>query len=110
MMKTTRREFLSMGGSLLWVPSSPLWALAPDHATAQASLYGERPWHEPGQLKDRAYLKTAAQRYSAIDREVVGHNRTCFNNRPLYCEPPNDCVTLAGDRPFLRLLAEPYVL
>ncbi len=104
MMKTSRREFLSMSGSLLWAPPNALWSLEPAHST------GERPWREPGQLKDRAYLKTAAQRYSAIDREIVGHNKTCFNNRPLYCEPPNDCVILAGDRPFLRLLAEPYVL
>ncbi len=109
MMKTTRREFVALGGSLLLAPSG-LWADEPQPSAKHAVANPEPPWREPGQLKDPAYLKTAQLRYSVADREIVGHNRTCFNNRPLYCQPPNDCVILAGDRPFLRLLAEPYVL
>ena len=84
-MKTTRREFLSMSGSLLLAPSSPVWATEPEHSAEQrVPIHREIPWREPGQLKDPAYLKTAALRYSADNREIVGHNRTCFNNRPLY--------------------------
>jgi hypothetical protein len=109
-MKTTRREFLSMSGSLLLAPSVPVWAEEPQQIAEHALVNPEIPWREPGQVKDLAYLKTAQLRYGADDRAIVGHNRTCFNNRPLYCEPQTDCVVLAGDRPFLRLLAEPYVL
>jgi len=61
-------------------------------------------WREPGQAKDTAYLEAATLRYSAEGREVVGRNRSCFNNRPLYCPSRERGVVLAGDRPFLRLL------
>jgi|GEM_PF-560758 len=70
---------------------------------------GEPAWREPGQTKAPAYLRTAALRYSAEGREIVARNRTCFNNRPLYCDTRSEGVVLAGDRPLLRLLAKPYV-
>ncbi len=66
----------------------------------------EQPWLEPGQVKDSEYLKHGALRYSAEDREIVGRNRTCFNNRPLYCQPDNSGFVLVGDRPLVRLIAE----
>ena len=54
-------------------------------------------------------LKQGTLRYTAEDREIVGRNRTCFNNRPLYCNPGTEGVVLAGDRPMVRLLAESLV-
>ena len=48
-------------------------------------------------------------RYTAEGREIVGRNRTCFNNRPLYCNPGTEGVALAGDRPMVRLLAKSLV-
>lgn len=109
-MKTTRREFLSLSGSLLLAPSGSAWAEDPQQSSQRVPVNPETPWREPGQVKDPVYLKTAELRYAAADRAIVGHNRTCFNNRPLYCMPQTNCVVLGGDRPFLRLLAEPYVL
>lgn len=109
-MKATRREFLNLSGSLLLAPAAPSWASTPEQPSLRVWENAEAPWREPGQVKDSEYLRTGKLRYSAEGREIVGYNRSCFNNRPLYCEPPNDCVVLAGDRPFLRLLAEPYVL
>lgn len=109
MPKTSRREFLGCGGSLLLGPFLAEQVLGEPASLAAAPLF-EPEWREPGQTKDAEYLRTAALRYSAEDREIVGHNRTCFNNRPLYCQPGTDGVVLAGDRPFLRLLANPYVL
>ena len=76
---------------------------------AAAAGPGEPAWREPGQTKDPAYLRTAELRYTAQGREIVAHNRTCFNNRPLYCDPRSEGVVLAGDRPLVRLLAKPYV-
>jgi hypothetical protein len=73
----------------------------------------EAPWREPGQAIDAAassYRQKGALRYAADGREIVGRNRTCFNNRPLYCEPGTEGVVLAGDRPLVRLLAKPHVL
>jgi hypothetical protein len=64
----------------------------------------ERPWREPGQVKDAEYLRTATLRYSADDREIIGRNRTCFNNRPLYCQPHDTGFVLTGDRPLVRLI------
>ena len=53
-----------------------------------ASVPGEEPpWREPGQAVSSHYLKQGSLRYTAEDREIVGRNRTCFNNRPLYCNP-----------------------
>lgn len=66
----------------------------------------EPPWREPGQVKDAEYLSTAALRYSAEGSEIVGRNRSCFNNRPLYCEGKTNSCVLTGDRPFLRLVAD----
>ena len=99
MAKPSRREFLSGGSSLLLAPAAAHLQAAP----------AEPPWREPGQTKDAEYLRTAALRYTAEGREIVGHNRTCFNNRPLYCDPGVEGVILAGDRPFLRVLAKPCV-
>ena len=84
--------------------------MAQPASVGPAAMPNEPAWREPGQTKDPAYLRTAALRYSAEGREIVGRNRTCFNNRPLYCDPGNDGVVLTGDRPFVRLLAKPYVL
>jgi hypothetical protein len=69
----------------------------------------EARWREPGQIVDADYLRHGVLRYAAEGREIVGRNKTCFNNRPLYCVPPStEGVVLAGDRPFLRLCATPY--
>ena len=70
----------------------------------------EAAWREPGQLPDAAYLRSGTLRYAAEGREIVGRNRTCFNNRPLYCPPNTEGVVLAGDRPLVRLLAKPLRL
>ncbi len=69
----------------------------------------EAPWREPGQTVDPVYAQKGALRYAAEGRQIVGRNRTCFNNRPLYCSPGNEGVVLAGDRPLVRLLAEPFL-
>lgn len=111
MRKTSRRKFLSNSGTLLAVPFLTEPAAAnPVDSMRPPAMPVEPPWREPGQTKDAAYLRTAALRYSAEGREIVGHNRTCFNNRPLYCLANTEGVVLAGDRPFVRLLAKPYVL
>lgn len=114
MPKTSRRKFLSDSSSLLAIPLlaelDAEQAKAPPNSIDPVAMPTEPAWREPGQTKDADYLRTAALRYSAEDREVVGRNRTCFNNRPLYCDPTADGVVLAGDRPFVRLLAKPYVL
>jgi len=110
MMRTTRRKFLGLSGSLLATGPKPLCAIARGIVSVPAVANTEAPWREPGQFKDAEYLRTGKLRYDAVGREIVGHNRTCFNNRPLYCEANTECVVLTGDRPFLRLLGEPYVL
>ena len=66
----------------------------------------EAPWREPGQVKDEWYLRHGALRYAAENREIVGRNRTCYNNRPLYCRPDTDGVVLVGDRPLVRLVCQ----
>jgi len=86
------------------------------------------PGREPGQIVTAAYRRDGKLRYEADDRAIVGRNGPYFNNRPLYgpayapgavVEGPGvegpapsgvEGVTLAGDRPFVRLLARPYVL
>ncbi len=69
----------------------------------------EAPWREPGQAVEAAYLRDGALRYAAEGRAIVGRNKSCFNNRPLYCEQPGaEGVVLAGDRPFLSLCATPF--
>ena len=111
MPKTSRRRFLTNTGSLVAVPflREPAGTQSQD-STKPPRMPVEPAWREPGQTKDAAYLRTAELRYSAEDREIVGRNRTCFNNRPLYCIANTEGVVLAGDRPFVRLLAVPYVL
>ena len=69
----------------------------------------EPVWREPGQAVTEAYRQTGALRYNAEGQEIVGRNRSCFNNRPLYCPASANGVVMTGDRPFVRLLAEPYV-
>ncbi|NQU41618.1 MAG: DUF4450 domain-containing protein [Lentisphaerae bacterium] len=66
-------------------------------------------WREPGQIPDAAYLRSGTLRYDAEGREIVGRGGTGFNNRPLYCDLNSEGVVLAGDRPLVRLLAQPYV-
>jgi hypothetical protein len=77
------------------------WGLAELVAAAASA---EPPWREPGQVKDAEYLRSAKLRYSAEGREIVGRNRTCFNNRPLYCQPHDTGFVLTGDRPLVRLI------
>jgi hypothetical protein len=84
-----------------WLATALIGGLS---AAAAAGPPDETPWREPGQVKDAAYLKTAALRYSAEGREIVGRNRTCFNNRPLYCQPHDTGFVLTGDRPLVRLI------
>ncbi|MBI4028102.1 MAG: DUF4450 domain-containing protein [Verrucomicrobia bacterium] len=63
-------------------------------------------WREPGQRVDAAYLRDGALRYAAEDREIVGRNGTCFNNRPLHCEQNSEGAVLVGDRPLARLISK----
>ena len=72
-------------------------------------FFAEAAWREPGQAIDDSYLQKGELRYTAEKRKIVGRNRMCFNNRPLYCERLTEGVVLAGDRPFVRLIAKPYV-
>ncbi len=65
---------------------------------------------EPGQVVSKDYLLHGRLRYDAQGRNVVGRNGPHFNNRPLYCSPSSEAAVLAGDRPFLRLLAGSFVL
>ncbi|MGD0896745.1 MAG: hypothetical protein ABR915_02845 [Thermoguttaceae bacterium] len=58
-------------------------------AATAAAPPDEKPWREPGQIVTADYLTSGALRYSAEGREIVGRNRTCFNNRPMYCEHPS---------------------
>ena len=69
----------------------------------------ETPWHEPGGVIDAAFLQNGKLRYGAEGHEIVGKNKTYFNNRPLYCELSTTGVVLTGDRPFVRFGATPYV-
>jgi hypothetical protein len=78
-------------------------------AVATSGPAEELPWREPGQVVSSAYLQQGTLRYTAEGREIVGRNRTCFNNRPLYCNPGTEGVALAGDRPMVRLLANSLV-
>jgi hypothetical protein len=91
-------------------PFLPEQALPRGDSRLQAAKFVEAPWREPGQTEDPDYLQKTALRYSAEGRTIERRNRTRFNNRPLYCEPGTEGVTLTGDRPFVRLLAKPYVL
>jgi hypothetical protein len=109
MFKTSRRHFLTSGGSALVYPLFPSFSRSPS-ADIHFPQFVEPEWREPGQTKDPEYLRTAKLRYSADGYEVVGKNRTCFNNRPLYCDPTANGVVLGGDRPFVRLLSTPNVL
>ncbi|MCL5098311.1 MAG: DUF4450 domain-containing protein [Candidatus Omnitrophica bacterium] len=67
------------------------------------------PWREPGQGVSAEYLRKGTLRYTAENREIVGRDRTGFNNRPLYGEPRASGLVLAGDRPFVRFCANPFV-
>jgi len=105
-----------MKNRLVRVETIVLMVLLPGGSALSAAAGAENPprlaeipWREPGQVKDAAYLRDGALRYDAEGREIVGRNRTCFNNRPLYCPSPHDGVVLAGDRPFVRLLAQTQV-
>ncbi len=64
---------------------------------------------EPGQIVDSVYLREGQLRYAAEAREIVAHNGAYYNNRPLYCDQSSEGAVLAGDRPFVRLIAKPYV-
>ena len=77
-------------------------------SAAAAAGHREPPWREPGQPKDAAYLRTAELRYTAQDREIIGRNRVCYNNRPLYCRPQNAGFVLTGDRPLVRLMSPSF--
>ncbi len=78
-------------------------------AVATSGPGEEPPWREPGQAVSSAYRQQGTLRYAAEGREIVGRNRTCFNNRPLYCNPGTEGVVLAGDRPMVRLLAKSLI-
>ena len=75
---------------------------------ASASTVTEAPWREPGQIVGGDYLKHGTLRYTAEGREIVGRNRTCFNNRPLYCpqRDPGNLVARRGYRADGRELDE----
>ncbi len=64
----------------------------------------EPAWREPGQIFTPEYLAAGQLRYSAADCDIVGFNRTAFNNRPLYGISQGRAVVLTGDRPLVRLL------
>ena len=95
-----------MGTSMTMRPMILIAAVMTGRIAAMAAEapLDEKPWREPGQIVTADYLASGALRYSAEGREIVGRNRTCFNNRPLYCEPPTGGVILAGDRPFVRFM------
>ncbi|MBS0661752.1 MAG: DUF4450 domain-containing protein [Verrucomicrobia bacterium] len=88
------------------MPSTPPSSPAP--ARPRVSMAG--PWREPGQAVSAEYLRDGALRYEAADHEIVGRNGPYFNNRPLYCRLNTDGAVLTGDRPFVRLIAKPYLL
>jgi len=69
----------------------------------------EEPWHEPGGVLSADFLKNGKLRYTAKDHEIIGYNQPYFNNRPLYCQSQNGGVVLAGDRPFVRFGATPFI-
>ncbi len=81
---------------------------SPVGARPRVSMAG--PWREPGQAVSAEYLRDGALRYEAAGHEIVGHNGPYFNNRPLYCKLNTDGAVLAGDRPFVRLIAKPHLL
>jgi hypothetical protein len=83
-------------------------SLPPPAAPAAVTETG--PWREPGQAVDANYLRAGKLRYRADGREIVGHNRAHFNNRPLYCRLNTDGAVLTGDRPLVRLIAKPWLL
>ncbi len=64
----------------------------------------EPAWREPGQIFTPEYLTSGGLRYTAADGDIVGFNRTAFNNRPLYGISQGRAVVLTGDRPLVRLL------
>lgn len=75
---------------------------------ASAPLFSVLP-REPGQVVSRDYANHGTLHYAAEAREIVGRNRPHFNNRPLYCLQNTEGAVLAGDRPFVRLVARPFV-
>lgn len=62
----------------------------------------EPAWREPGQVFTPEYLASGQLRYAASGGDIVGVNRTAFNNRPLYGIVPGRAVVLTGDRPLVR--------
>lgn len=78
-------------------------------AVATAVLRGAPPapepaWREPGQVFTPEFLASGQLRYAADQGDIVGVNRTAFNNRPLYGVSVGRAVVLAGDRPLVRQL------
>jgi hypothetical protein len=69
----------------------------------------EVPAREPGQIVTPAYLLGGALRYGAEGGDIVGRNGSHFNNRPLYGPANEGGAVLAGDRPFVRLIAHPFL-
>ena len=78
-------------------------------ARATPAVAGESPWRENRARRSSPRIFSMGPcGCSAEGREIVGRNRTCFNNRPLYCVPPGtEGVVLAGDRPLVRCAPRP---
>lgn len=102
-----------MKGPLLRPPWSRLRTMVCGVAAAAvcstAALHGAPPapepaWREPGQVFTPAFLASGQLRYAAHQGDIVGVNRTAFNNRPLYGISPGRAVVLVGDRPLVRQL------
>jgi len=64
----------------------------------------EPAWREPGQVFTADYLASGRLRYTAGGGDIIGRNRTAFNNRPLYGISEGRAVVLTGDRPLVRQL------
>lgn len=67
------------------------------------------PRREPGQIVDAVYRREGKLRYTAEEGDIVGRNGEYFNNRPLYCNQSTEGAVLTGDRPFVRLIAKPFL-
>lgn len=100
---------LRLLGNRFWTIGCFVCGVVAASGDPTVALHGAPPapepaWREPGQVFTPEYLASGQLRYAAADGDIVGFNRTAFNNRPLYGISEGRAVVLTGDRPLVRLL------
>jgi hypothetical protein len=100
---------LRLLGNRFWTIGCFVCGVVAASGDSTVALHGAPPapepaWREPGQVFTPEYLASGQLRYAAADGDIVGFNRTAFNNRPLYGISEGRAVVRTGDRPLVRLL------